>query len=201
MQYKVPQNIDLEDKIVGPFTMKQFVYLIVTGGVIYAWWNYLSKNFIDFMPAFLAVALPLGLLGFSLAIVKINERPFEFFLLNLLRFVFSPKRRVWQEGYKGEDVILMDQAEKAQAGPASKDTRSLDELSVSLEKQAGILRQQELTQKPTEKKPGLLAGVFGKKGAGKSESLNLSVKDVNEAAQKQTQAQSKNANLKVQNAK
>jgi len=201
MQYKVPQNIDLEDKIVGPFTMKQFVYVIVTGGVIYAWWSYLSKNYIDFMIAFLSLALPLGALGFCLALVKVNERPFEFFLLNLLRFVFSPKRRVWQEGYKGEDVILMDQAEKAQAGPASKDTRSLDELSVSLEKQAGILRQQELTQKPTEKKPGLLAGVFGKKGAGKSESLNLSVKDVNEAAQKQTQAQSKNANLKVQNAK
>ncbi|MDH4358344.1 MAG: PrgI family protein [Candidatus Berkelbacteria bacterium] len=189
MQYKVPQNIDLEDKIVGPFTMKQFIYVIVAGGIIYAWWSYLSNNYVDFMPAFLIFAVPVGFLGFCLALVKVNERPFEFFLLNLLRFIFSPKRRVWQEGYKTEDVIVVDKTEAAQPRETSRDTRSLDDLSVSLEKQAGILRQQELTQKPAAEKPGFLAGVFGKKGEKSESTLNLSVKDVKEAAQKQSQAQ------------
>ena len=194
MQYKVPQNIDLEDKIVGPFTMKQFVYLLVAGAIVYGWWSFLSQRYEGFMPAFLVVAAPVGLLGAALALVKVNDRPFEVFLLNLFRFIFMPKRRVWKEGYRGEAVILLGAGEEDKAKIPIKDTRSLDDLAKGLEKQSADLRQNE----PAPKSKGFFGKIFqGKsegdaaKGAAPSggPKINLSVKDVESAAQKQDEAQ------------
>lgn len=143
MQYKVPQNIDLEDKIVGPFTMKQFVYLLFGGGVIYAWWSFLSKNYKDFTPEFLIIALPVGLLSFSLAIVKINDRPFEIFLANVFRFLLNPKQINWAEGFKEEAVIMLDKEEdKSKTDSQEKSSASLDELAKALDKDSSTLVQQ-----------------------------------------------------------
>ena len=36
MRYKVPQNIDMQDRILGPLTMVQFIYAVVGGGFCYA---------------------------------------------------------------------------------------------------------------------------------------------------------------------
>ena len=33
-QYKVPQDVEAEDKLLGPFTFRQFVYLMIIGGLI-----------------------------------------------------------------------------------------------------------------------------------------------------------------------
>jgi hypothetical protein len=112
MQYKVPQNIDIEDKIVGPFTMKQFLYMMVGGFILYGWWNF-SNTFSspDPLVIFMVVGLPVGLLTISLAMVKINDRPFEYFLLNMFRFLVTPKQRKWIGGYTPEPVIKMDPLE------------------------------------------------------------------------------------------
>jgi hypothetical protein len=198
VQYKVPQNIDLEDKIVGPFTMKQFIYLLVAGGIAYGWWNFLSQRYVGFMPAFLLVAAPVGLLGVALALVKVNDRPFEIFLLNLFRFIFMPKRRVWKEGYSGEAVIVLGAGEEDKAKIPIKDTRSLDDLAKGLEKQSTDLRQNE----PAAKSKGFFGKIFksGNEGAaheGSKLQINLSVKDVDNAAAKQTQAQGTAAKLKI----
>ena len=198
MQYKVPQNIDLEDKIVGPFTMKQFVYLLVAGAIIYGWWNFLNQRYEDFMPVFIIVAAPVGLLGVALALVKINDRPFEVFLLNILKFVFMPKRRVWKEGTTSDAVIVLSSGEEDKAKPPIKDTRSLDDLAKGLEKQSTELRQNEPANPPAGGPKGLLGRIFkgaeakpkGSPPAG-GPKINLSVKDVNSAAKRQGEAQGK----------
>lgn len=186
MQYKVPQNIDMEDKIVGPFTMKQFIYLLISGGIIYGWWSYLQNNYVDFMPIFLVVAIPLGLLGVSLALVKINDRPFEVFLLSLFQFISTPKQRMWREGYKSEPIIIKDQAEVQTADNKPKDTRSLDDLSKSLEKQAQLISQKTPTKSAPIKE-------------GEKVSVNVSVKDTQSAQQKQSQAQGSQNTKTVEN--
>ena len=186
MQYKVPQNIDLEDKIVGPFTMKQFVYILVSGFIVYGWWNF--SNTYETPPPmviFVPITLPVGLLGLSLALVKVNDRPFEIFLLSLLRFAFGPKKRVWQEGYSPEEVIVRDPAAPRVIEPKTKDTRSLDELSKSLEKQSETLRQKQAGQTPSTLRP-----TAETKGVS---SINLSVKDIKTAAEKQAKAQQNQA--------
>ncbi len=69
MQYKVPQFIDVEDKIFGPLTFKQFLYLGGAGGI--------SLIFITLLPLWLAIPLmlPFAALGGGLAFYKVDDRP------------------------------------------------------------------------------------------------------------------------------
>ena len=183
MQYKVPQNIDLEDKIVGPFTMKQFLYLMVGGFIIYGWWTY-AQQFESPSPMviFLALAIPVGLITLSLALVKMNDRPFEFFLLNLFRFVFTPKKRMWQEGYTPENVIVLDKDDEIKGGErVVHSSASLDDLAKKLDVQSKTILQKQPIKAPVRKS---LA-----KAAQTGTGLNLSVRDVQDATEQQKQAQ------------
>lgn len=179
MQYKVPQNIDMEDKIVGPFTMKQFIYILVCGAIIYGWWNYLQTNFVNFTLEFVIVAIPIGLLGFALALVKINDRPFEYFLLNVLRFVISPKHRKWQDGFKEEAVIILTKNEKKKEEVA-RDSGDLDQLAKQLEDHAAFLQEKQAVTIPQK-----TAAQIQQEGA----KVNVSIKDqpVEEAIKPQEQ--------------
>lgn len=123
----------MEDKIVGPFTIKQFVYLLIGAFCIYGIYNFLSKGYDNFMPLFIILALPIGLVVFAFVFIKINDRPFESFVVNLIQFMRVPKKRIWSEGYKSEDVIVDDPTVIKKDDDKHKDTRSLDDLAKSLE--------------------------------------------------------------------
>lgn len=90
MQYKVPQNIDLEDKIVGPFTAKQFIYLLVGFCAIYIIVLIFGTGFFGIM-----FITPTALLTISLVFVRIQDRPFEKFLAAVFLYIARPKRRLW----------------------------------------------------------------------------------------------------------
>ncbi|BFD24813.1 MAG: PrgI family protein [Candidatus Parcubacteria bacterium] len=92
-QFTVPQFIDVEDKIIGPITTRQFVILLA-GGILIA----IFYKLLDFAAFIFAALLILGLSA-VLAFVKINGRPFHFFLLNLLQTFRRPKLRVWNNRY------------------------------------------------------------------------------------------------------
>lgn len=167
--------------------MRQFVYILVGGAIIYGWWNF-ANSYIEPPPMviFLPLAIPVGFLTFCFALVKINDRPFEIFCLNLIRFLFAPKKRMWKEGYVGENVILLDKTEQVKDDQT--DPRkgvSLDDLSKNLEQQASKISQPKSTEKsaitpanqPAQPQPATPTGI------------NLSVKDVKTAAKKQSQAQ------------
>ncbi|MBP9757972.1 MAG: PrgI family protein, partial [Candidatus Pacebacteria bacterium] len=70
MQFQVPQFIEVEDKIFGPFTFKQFVYIAGGLGLAYLLWRLL--------PTFVAAPLVIGVMGFAvaLAFMQYNGRPF-----------------------------------------------------------------------------------------------------------------------------
>ena len=70
MQFQVPQFIEVEDKIFGPLTFKQFIYVVGGAGGAYVLWRML--------PSFVAAPLILGIgiLTVSLAFLKYNGRPF-----------------------------------------------------------------------------------------------------------------------------
>ena len=70
MRFQVPQFIDVEDKIFGPFTLKQFIYM--AGGASVA---VVAVVFLG--PFFgLVISLPIVVLAAALAFYKINNRPF-----------------------------------------------------------------------------------------------------------------------------
>jgi len=91
MQYTVPQFIDREDKILAFITVRQFLIMIV--GAILIAVAYAALKF----TIFLFVAITIVILTGVLAFVKINGRPFHFFLISYIERVKKPNIRVWNK--------------------------------------------------------------------------------------------------------
>lgn len=91
MQFKVPQFIDIEDKVFGPLTFKQFAYLAGGAGLAY-----LS---IRFLPAFLAIVFVPAFAGFALALAffKYNDKPFIFTVEAFIKYHFRSKIYLWRK--------------------------------------------------------------------------------------------------------
>jgi len=89
MRYQVPQFIEVEDKIFGPLTLKQFIYLVGGVGMSFVLWRLL--------PLPIAIFFILLVMGFSagLAFYRVNNRPFVLFLESLLKYVFSKRLYLW----------------------------------------------------------------------------------------------------------
>ncbi len=98
MQFKVPQNIDMEDKIIGPLTLLQFIYLVIGGVILYA----TIKAGDTVMIAF--VGIPVALLALALCFVKIQDQPFSKFVVSLVFFLTRPKIRVWNKQTELEEI-------------------------------------------------------------------------------------------------
>ena len=95
MRFQVPQFIDIEDKIFGPLTLKQFIYLTGGGGVVVV--SYLYLPFI----LFLFVGPPIGLLAVALAFFEINKRPFIMTMEAAMKFYLKNKLYVWHSDQNG----------------------------------------------------------------------------------------------------
>ncbi len=100
-QFVVPQFIDVEDKIFGPLTFKQFLILLIAGGIIF-----LAKKFADFALFAVIVAL-IGGLALVLAFVKINGQTFHYFLLNIGQTLKKPGLRVWGKNLSNEELTFL----------------------------------------------------------------------------------------------
>ncbi|HEX9679473.1 MAG TPA: PrgI family protein [Candidatus Saccharimonadales bacterium] len=96
--YKIPQDVEAEDKLLGPFTLRQFIYIIIV--FISGWLSFLlARNSITlvFLPLTITPALFFGLL--VVLGVKNSAQPAESYLASLVRFYFKPHKRIWnQEG-------------------------------------------------------------------------------------------------------
>jgi hypothetical protein len=99
MQFQVPQNIDLEDKIIGPMTLKQFLY-VLAGGML----DYVCFLIFD-ISAFAILALPITAFFCAMAFAKVQDQPFPKFLQNLIIFAFVPKARIWSKNTKPVKLI------------------------------------------------------------------------------------------------
>jgi hypothetical protein len=98
MQFQVPQFIEVEDKIFGPLTFKQFIYILGAAGTAYILWRVL--------PLILAGPLILAESGLaaSLAFFQLNGRPFIFGLENAFHYVLSSKLYLWNNEKKTRKV-------------------------------------------------------------------------------------------------
>lgn len=90
IQFQVPQFIETEDKIVGPLTLKQFVYIGSLAAVAS-----LLLFVLDFFVWMFAAAI-LGGIAASLAFGKYNGRPITIFLRSLFRSIWSPSVYVFE---------------------------------------------------------------------------------------------------------
>ena len=86
----------MEDKLIGPLTLKQFVYLLVGGMILYACIK--ARNF----TYILAIGTPAALLALCLAFIKIQDQPFSKFMTSLAFYIARPRFRVWQKDWQQE---------------------------------------------------------------------------------------------------
>ncbi len=91
MQFKVPQFIDIEDKVFGPFTFRQFVYLAGGAGMVYLSFKILPIYFsLILAPVFGAFAL-------ALAFFKYNDKPFIHVLESFIKFYVRSRLYLWHK--------------------------------------------------------------------------------------------------------
>lgn len=112
-QFVVPQFIDVEDKIIGPITIRQFIVMLA-GFLIIA----ISYKIFDFSLFVTFGLLTLAISGIF-AFLKINGRPFHYFILNLFQTFKRSRLRIWHNGFLSpEDDYAVIESRLNQAVPA-----------------------------------------------------------------------------------
>src|SRR5665213_385775 len=95
MQYQVPQFIDVEDKIFGPFTFKQFIYMVGGVGLSYIIYRFTPSLIISTVPIILVLTL-----SAALAFYRVNNRPFINVMESAFKYGTSSKLYLWKKNEK-----------------------------------------------------------------------------------------------------
>ncbi len=90
MLFQVPQFIETEDKVVGPFSLRQFLYIGGAIGLTFLLY-FLLQTWLSFV-----LAVPVCALGAALAFYKPNGQPLMRVLFSAFSFYFKPQTYVWQ---------------------------------------------------------------------------------------------------------
>lgn len=102
--YKVPQDVEAEDKLIGPFGFRQFIYLLIAGGAG-------GLTFLMFqapvpVPFFSVLTVPVGVVMIILALPLKKDQPMEIYVAAVLRFMLKPKRRLWMNDGTAAGVTI-----------------------------------------------------------------------------------------------
>ena len=90
-QFVVPQFLDVESKIIGPITVRQFCILMAV-----SLFDAILYKIFDFS-LYLSITVPLFIAAVVIAFVRINGQPFHYFLINFIQTLRRPARRVWSK--------------------------------------------------------------------------------------------------------
>lgn len=128
MNFQVPQFIEIEDKVIGPLTFKQFVYLAGGAGLGFLFYVWLGW-YLGAIPIILV-----GGLALALAFYKVNDRPFIYVMEAFIRYNLSNKLYIWKKRQVNKEIdsinknLEIKNSEKRQTLPQNK----LHELTWSL---------------------------------------------------------------------
>jgi len=91
MHYNVPQFIDIEDRIVGPLTGKQLLWMFAMGAVLLIMWMMIDNKVYFFM-----FGIPVALLFVALAFYRPYGQPLSKFIGSAFLFIIRPKVYLWK---------------------------------------------------------------------------------------------------------
>lgn len=100
--YKVLQDIEAEDKLVGPLTFRQFVYAGVAAAFLYLTFLVVSKG----APFFAVIFFPIGIISGFFAWPWSRDQPTEVWALAKFRFLLKPRKRIWDQSGMRELVTI-----------------------------------------------------------------------------------------------
>src|SRR5487761_512815 len=100
--YKVLQDIEAEDKILGPLTLRQFIYALACAAFLYICFISLSQHATYLLAIFLPPALFTGFFAYPFG----RDQPTEVWALAKIRFLFLPRQRIWDQSGVKELVTI-----------------------------------------------------------------------------------------------
>lgn len=100
-QYKVPQDVEADDKLLGPFTFRQFVYLMITAGLIG-----LAFALFNVFPLLAVIPVPFAVFFAILALPLKKDQPMETYLSAIVSYHIKPKTRVWNPGQRESTIVI-----------------------------------------------------------------------------------------------
>ncbi|HBI17294.1 MAG: hypothetical protein UR60_C0012G0004 [Candidatus Moranbacteria bacterium GW2011_GWF2_34_56] len=98
MHYNVPQFIDIEDKIVGPLTAKQLLWLFGLAAILFLGWVSIENKVYFFI-----AAIPVSVLFLALAFYRPYGSPLSKFIGSMFFFFVRPKIYVWKRNERSGD--------------------------------------------------------------------------------------------------
>lgn len=132
MEYQVPQFIEIEDKIFGPLTLKQFIYLVGGGGLVV-----ISFVFLPLVFAIL-VSIPAGGLALALAFFKMNGKSFVEILEYGIQYYLGKRLYLWRkEKVPLKAEVAPTATPTLAASPKDLNRRKLEELAFALDVRSG----------------------------------------------------------------
>ena len=100
--YKVIQDIEAEDHILGPLSLRQFIYAIICVVCLYFCYLVVSKHAAFLVILFLPPAVFTGFFAAPFG----KDQPTEVWALAKIRFLFKPRRRIWDQSGVKELVTI-----------------------------------------------------------------------------------------------
>ena len=88
--YKVPQDVEADDKLIGPFSFRQFIYLVIVTLAIMMGWG-LAQLFVPLA----IIPLPIVIFFGALALPLRKDQPMEIYMAAMVSFYLKPRRRLW----------------------------------------------------------------------------------------------------------
>ena len=100
-QYKVPQDVEADDKLLGPFSFRQFVYLLVAAGLIA-----LAVGMFQLFPLLAILPVPFAFFFLAMALPLKKDQPMETYLAAIVSFYLKPRSRKWMPGQRETTVEI-----------------------------------------------------------------------------------------------
>ena len=143
MQFQTPQFIDRETRVIGPLTLKQFAYVGVAGGFIFAFY-FLIPNFAIFIP----LALVAGFAGLSFAFIRVGTKSLPVYIAGVLKFAFAKKEYIWRKESMARKIAPEIAVSPQNAGLAQGEPKK----EIRLQKKSKVqdLSTQVLTRTPSQ---------------------------------------------------
>ncbi len=100
-QYKVPQDVEADDKLIGPFSFRQFIYLLICAGLIA-----LCIPLFQLFPLLIIIPMPFILFLLALSLPLKKDQPMETYLSAVISFYMKPHNRIWEPGEPESTIII-----------------------------------------------------------------------------------------------
>ncbi len=111
-QFVVPQFLDVEAKIIGFITARQFLIMLGVLLVEFLVYRIFLNLFVQ-----LVLGVPILALGAIFAFFKVNGQPFHYIVLNMVQTVRKPNLRVWDKTLSDADLKVFLKKDEKPAPP------------------------------------------------------------------------------------